>query len=125
MTSTIPDTSEAYALGAPEGRLDPRAMKFRHTSVQTPETLGTTHYFFCQARNFALDNAAMTEAIFQDVSTAFAEDRSIIEAQQRILDTDPNFHPVATAHDMGLNQARFILQRRLQEEQVARTSTHA
>jgi phenylpropionate dioxygenase-like ring-hydroxylating dioxygenase large terminal subunit len=115
--------AEPAGTGAPEGRIDPRAMKFRHTSVQTPETLGTTHYFFCQARNFALDNAAMTETIFQDVSTAFAEDRTIIEGQQRILHTDPDFHPVATAHDMGLNQARFLLQRRLQQEQSARTGT--
>ena len=109
--------------GAPEGRIDPRAMKFRHTSVQTPETLGTTHYFFCQARNFALTNEAMTEAIFQDVCTAFGEDRAMIEGQQKILNTDPSFHPVATAHDMGLNQARFIINRRLQNEQAARTGT--
>ncbi len=99
--------------GAPEGHIVPEAMRFRHTSVQTPETAGTTHYFFCQARAFCLDDAAMTEAIFQDVSTAFAEDRTMIEAQQRILEASPDFKPVATTHDQALNMARHILKQRL------------
>lgn len=102
--------------GAPDGRINARAMRFRHTSVQTPETARTTHYFFCQAHNFGLDQPAMTEAIFNDVVTAFKEDRAMIEGQQRILDSDPYFHPVATAHDAALNQARFILRRRLQQQ---------
>jgi vanillate O-demethylase monooxygenase subunit len=63
-----------------------------------------------------LDRPEITEAIFQDVVKAFAEDRSIIEAQQRNLNLDPHFKPVATAHDSGLNQARFIIKRRLQQE---------
>ncbi|MFM7533383.1 MAG: Rieske 2Fe-2S domain-containing protein [Rubrivivax sp.] len=105
--------------GAPEGRIDPHAMKFRHTSVQTPETARTTHYFFCQARDFELDDAAMTEAVFQDVSTAFAEDRAIIESQQRILDTAPDFRPVATVHDQALNLARHLLRQRLAAERAS------
>lgn len=105
--------------GAPEGHIVPQAMRFRHTSVQTPETAGTTHYFFCQARNFQVHDAAMTEAIFQDVSTAFAEDRSMIEAQQRILRTAPDFRPVATTHDQALNLARHMLRQRLQAERGA------
>jgi phenylpropionate dioxygenase-like ring-hydroxylating dioxygenase large terminal subunit len=102
--------------GAPEGRIAPTAMRFRHTSVQTPETARTSHYFFCQARDFRLDDDAMTEAIFQDVSTAFAEDRAMIEAQQRILDTTPDFAPVATVHDQALNMARHIVRQRLAAE---------
>lgn len=97
--------------GAPEGKLVPQALRFSHTSVQTPETLATTHYFFCQAHNFGLDDPALTETIYQDVVTAFAEDREMIEAQQRSLNGKPHFKPVATVHDSGLNQARFILKR--------------
>jgi phenylpropionate dioxygenase-like ring-hydroxylating dioxygenase large terminal subunit len=109
--------SAPVGTGAPEGRIVPEAMRFRHTSVQTPETAHTTHYFFCQARAFHLDDEAMTEAIFQDVSTAFAEDRSMIEAQQRILDAAPDFRPVATVHDQALNLARHLLRQRLAREQ--------
>ena len=39
--------------------------------------------FFCQARDFNLDNAAMTEAIHLDVCIAFAEDRQMFEAQAK------------------------------------------
>lgn len=106
--------------GAPEGRLDPRSLQFRHTSVQTPETLGTSHYFFCQARNFELDNEAMTDAIFQDVVTAFGEDRDMIEAQQRVLDQSPDFKPFATSHDKGLIQARMLIRERLRGEELSR-----
>jgi phenylpropionate dioxygenase-like ring-hydroxylating dioxygenase large terminal subunit len=102
--------------GAPEGRVVREAMRFRHTSVQTPETARTSHYFFAQARDFALDDDAMTEAIFRDVSTAFAEDRAMIEAQQRILDATPDFAPVATVHDQALNLARHLLRQRLAAE---------
>lgn len=102
--------------GAPEGMRPASAMQFRHTSVQTPESAGTTHYFFCQAHNFGLDRPEMTEAIYQDVVKAFGEDRAIIEAQQRNLELDPGFRPAATVHDKGLNQARYLLQRRLTEE---------
>jgi phenylpropionate dioxygenase-like ring-hydroxylating dioxygenase large terminal subunit len=108
--------SAPVGTGAPEGRIAEVAMKFRHTSVQTPETARTAHYFFCQARNFELDNAAMTEAIFQDVSTAFAEDRTMIEAQQKILDATPGFRPVATVHDQALNMARHLVRKRLEAE---------
>ncbi|MFN0182352.1 MAG: Rieske 2Fe-2S domain-containing protein [Aquabacterium sp.] len=99
--------------GAPEGRIAPEAMKFRHTSVQTPETATSTHYFFCQARNFELHDVAMTEAIFNDVATAFAEDRTMIEAQQRSLDAAAGFKPVASVHDQALTMARQLIRRRL------------
>jgi phenylpropionate dioxygenase-like ring-hydroxylating dioxygenase large terminal subunit len=102
--------------GAPEGSIAPESMRFRHTSVQTPETADTTHYFFCQARDFLLDDAAVTEAVHQDVCTAFAEDRTIIEAQQRILRTAPDFRPVASTHDQALTMARHLLRQRLQAE---------
>jgi phenylpropionate dioxygenase-like ring-hydroxylating dioxygenase large terminal subunit len=102
--------------GATEGRIGPEALRFRHTSVQTPETATTTHYFFGQARAFALDNEAMTEAIFNDVATAFAEDRAMIESQQKILDASPDFQPVATVHDQALTMARQLIRDRLAVE---------
>lgn len=108
--------------GAPEGRRVPESIQFRHTSVQTPETESTTHYFFCQARNFKLDDEAMTDAIFADVQKAFGEDRAVIEAQQRILNMNPHFKPTATMHDKGLNQARHLIQRLLAQESTQKSS---
>jgi phenylpropionate dioxygenase-like ring-hydroxylating dioxygenase large terminal subunit len=102
--------------GAPEGQIVPEAMKFRHASVQTPETSGTTHYFFCQARNFELDDEAITEAVHNDVCTAFAEDRAMIEAQARILAASPGFRAVPSTHDQALMLGRGLVRQRLQAE---------
>ena len=55
---------------------------------------------------------------------AFAEDRSMIEAQQKILDATPGFRPVATVHDQALNMARHLVRKRLEAE-VSMTATPA
>ena len=117
--------SQPAGTGAREGRRAPDAIQFRHTSVQTPETERSSHYWFCQARSFALDDDAMTDAIFRDVLSAFEEDRAVIEAQQRIVDATPGRRMVAIAADAGLNQARGLIQRRLREEAAAGTGQAA
>lgn len=103
--------------GAPEGNRVPEAMQFRHTSIQTPETDTTTHYWFCQARNFSLDDEQMTEKIFEGVLEAFEEDRRIIEAQQKNLGMVANRPMIPIAADAGLNQARWLIDRALKAEQ--------
>lgn len=108
--------------GAPEGRRVPEALQFRHTSIQTPETEGTSHYWFCQARNFELHDDAMTEKIFQDVVVAFEEDRRMIEGQQKVLDLVPNRPMVPIAADAGLNQARWLIERMARTEAQGATA---
>ena len=105
--------------GAPEGERVPQALQFRHTSIQTPETETTSHYWFCQARNFELDNDAMTERIFDSVVKAFEEDRTMIEAQQEIISQVPGRAMLPIAADSGLNQARWLIDRALRNEQPA------
>jgi phenylpropionate dioxygenase-like ring-hydroxylating dioxygenase large terminal subunit len=97
--------------GAPQGTRAPEALQFRHTSIQTPETEHTSHYWFCQARNFELDNDAMTEQIYRDVVVAFEEDRTMIEAQQKVIQRDPSRPMIPIAADAGLNQARWLIER--------------
>ncbi|MGB3068206.1 MAG: aromatic ring-hydroxylating dioxygenase subunit alpha [Ottowia sp.] len=102
--------------GAPEGRRAPEALQFRHTSIQTPETENTSHYWFCQARNFELDNEQITESIYQAVVEAFEEDRTMIEAQQKVMDLVPGRPTIPIAADSGLNQARWLIDRMLKAE---------
>ncbi|MFP5475522.1 MAG: Rieske 2Fe-2S domain-containing protein, partial [Gammaproteobacteria bacterium] len=102
--------------GAPDGHRVPEALQFRHTSIQTPETATTSHYWFCQARNFALDDEAMTEQIYQDVLVAFEEDRRMIEGQQKVLSLVPERPMIPIAADAGLNQARWLLDRMARAE---------
>jgi len=103
--------------GAPEGRRAPNAVQFRHTSIQTPETETTCHYWFCQARNFDLDNAELTQSIYDNVVVAFEEDRTMIEAQQKIVSQTPHRPMIPIWADSGLSQARWLIDRALQAEQ--------
>ncbi|MCM2356047.1 MAG: aromatic ring-hydroxylating dioxygenase subunit alpha [Arenimonas sp.] len=105
--------------GAPQGVRVPQALQFRHTSIQTPETDRTSHYWFCQARNFALDDEAMTETIFQGVVVAFEEDRRMIEGQQKVLDLVPERPMIPIAADAGLSQARWLTDRLTRNEAQA------
>jgi hypothetical protein len=47
---------------------------------------------------------------------AFSEDRTIIEAQQRSMDTAPGLKEVLTSADVGPMQMRAVLQRMMREE---------
>lgn len=111
--------SAPQGTGAPSGTRVAEAVQFRHTSVQTPETETTSHYFFCQARNFDLQNEAMTQQIYDDVVVAFTEDRVMIEAQQKIINLAPNAPFVPIGADAGLNQARWMTDKLLNAERNA------
>lgn len=108
--------SAPVGTGAPEGTRVPLALQFRHTSIQTPETENTSHYWFCQARNFELDDDSLTEKIYQSVVEAFEEDRTMIEEQQKILNLTPDRPFLPIAADAGLNQARWLIDRMLANE---------
>lgn len=103
---------QATGTGAPQGRYE-QALEFRSCQAVTPETTGTSHYFYAVPRNFALDDAQITETIFADVVAAFEEDRVMIEAQARRLTATPEAPMVGIAADAGLVQFRRLLTERL------------
>jgi phenylpropionate dioxygenase-like ring-hydroxylating dioxygenase large terminal subunit len=47
----------------------------------TPETAESTHYFFSHARNFRVDDHALTEKLFSTTMITIEEDRVVLEAQ--------------------------------------------
>lgn len=49
----------------------------------TPETATTTHYFWFQLRNFAVDDESVSELITKELKTAFSEDKGVLEAIQQ------------------------------------------
>lgn len=106
---------QATGTGAPEG-LYRDALEFRSCQAVTPETTGSSHYFYAVPRNFALEDATVTETIFQDVVTAFEEDRGMIEAQARTLALTPDAVMVPIAADAALAQFRRLMVERLSIE---------
>jgi phenylpropionate dioxygenase-like ring-hydroxylating dioxygenase large terminal subunit len=90
----------------------------------TPETATSSHYFWGVARQWELDNAELTETIRTDVIHTFDQDKVLLEAQQRVLSSDPslNAFPVTIKIDAGPILGRRLLETKLAEEHAARTS---
>jgi vanillate O-demethylase monooxygenase subunit len=101
--------------GAPEGnRVD--AAEFFGCQAITPETASTSHYFFQQSHNFALDDPKVTEGLRDAVLAGFKEDLDMITAQQRMLDLDPDFKMLGLRMDTALGHFRLLVEKTLAEE---------
>jgi len=83
----------------------------------TPETDTSIWYFWGMARNFNVDDAALTKQIRDGQATIFGEDVAILESQQRNLAEQPRRHLMRLNIDMGGFEARRILERLVAEEQ--------
>lgn len=87
--------------------------------ILTPETERTTHYFWCTARDFRLDDEALSERIFEIVGRAFnQEDKPIIEATQRNMERTGASFTNFTKGDAGSAMVRREIDRRIAEEQA-------
>jgi phenylpropionate dioxygenase-like ring-hydroxylating dioxygenase large terminal subunit len=102
-----------------DGHMDP--LGIRIFNGITPETAGSTHYFWSAAHNFKVDDAAITQAFFNEIAATFAEDKVVIEAQQERFDRFPNRANVALQSDAGGVHARRVIAEaiRRQESPVA------
>ena len=56
------------------------AMRLFTAHFMTPETAGTTHYFWMVLRNFAQDDVAVGNDLIEQVTMTFMEDKAILEA---------------------------------------------
>ena len=76
----------------------------------TPETTGSTHYFWALPRGFRQDDAALTELLRAGIYRTFAEDKVIIEAQQERLERSPlDKRSVFTSADQAPTRARQMV----------------
>ncbi len=104
--------------GAPEGNRV-GGIEMRNLNAITPETERSTHYFWGQAHSFDVKNENITNLVFDTVMTAFLEDKAIFEAQQRIIDMNPDANRINLAGDVGGVAATDIISRKIAEEAAA------
>lgn len=120
----VPTAFHNWAGSAPVGgeiphESRPDAFQLHHFSLLTPETERTTHYFWIQSAQFPHQEwAEGVRKMGQGIDTAFAEDKWIIEAQQKLIDADPKARMQGTRHDFALNQVRFMTRRLVDAESV-------
>jgi len=121
-----PDGVMLLRVGAtPEGKPREDGVDTWNAHIMTPETEGTTHYFYCNSRTYRTDDAAFNAAMAAGLRQAFeTEDKPMIEAQQRALGTTDLFDrkPALLSIDNGSTRARRIHARLLAEERTADTS---
>lgn len=97
-----------------------QAIEFRHLSQLTPETENSTFYFFAHTHNFARDNDKISDGVFNAVAAAFEEDKAIIEAQQRVIDLEPDRPMMAVSFDGPLLHIRRETDKIIKEESSSR-----
>jgi vanillate O-demethylase monooxygenase subunit len=108
------DTAEARAGG--------RSVFFTILNAITPATATSCHYFFANARNFALDDGKLSDLLRSGTIEAFTEDKLVLEAQQRSIDLDPAAPQIDIDADAGGLQARRIVDRLLAEARSAQAA---
>lgn len=101
------------------------AIVTHNAHVMTPETATTTHYFYCNARNYRTDDAEYNAAITAGLAVAFGgEDKPMIEAQQKriggrdLLDCQPALLSI----DNASTRARRIYKRLVKAQQAGQNA---
>lgn len=90
--------------------------------LMTPETEERTHYFFANTRNFLQEDAAFNQMLDGILVHVFsAEDKPMVEAQQKNMRTDDLFslRPVLLPCDAGAVRVRRSLEKLIAAEKAA------
>ena len=83
----------------------------------TPETEGSTWYFWAFARKFVRDDAALSDKLVATVAGIFEQDRVAIEAVHDTMQRNAGRPVIHLQTDKGQNLARRMVERVLAAEQ--------
>lgn len=101
--------------GAPQGDRSQGVNGYVLNTI-TPETEGTCHYFWSFARNYRLQDQALTTRLRNGVATIFREDETMLEAQQRAMEEHPGHAFYNLNIDAGAMWARRLIDRMIERE---------
>jgi vanillate O-demethylase monooxygenase subunit len=85
----------------------------------TPLTAKTSRYFFSWGPHRKFGDGALRDTLMAIAGKAFAEDRTIIEAQQRVIDATPEPRIMPTGADRAITLYNQLAAKRLREEDVS------
>lgn len=85
----------------------------------TPETETSMHYFWGMARSFDVHDAGFTARFKRQQGGVFAEDKEILEAQQRSMLANPDLKLNGYNIDQGGVRARQIINRLIRQAEEA------
>ena len=108
-------TAERLNGGAPDLDLAAGAVTFTSQAV-TPMTAKTARYFFSWGPHRKHGDAALRDTLMGIAHKAFEEDRTMIEAQQRIVDVTPEPRVMPTSADRAVTLYNQLVAKRSREE---------
>jgi vanillate O-demethylase monooxygenase subunit len=91
----------------------------------TPETDRSTHFFWNYLNNFEGEDSNISRSLLKSLIEGFMEDKAIIERQQKTLEDDPSFQPLAVLADAPLAHFRRVLGKLIEAEQAEATASVA
>ena len=111
----IDNGAASTGTGAPEGKTGENRWGFNVCHGITPETDKTTHYFWALSHEFSDTEDRLLE-FYRQNHAVVGEDLAIFEAQQKLINLDPNAKTVDFKYDAGPLKARMIMDRLIAEE---------
>jgi phenylpropionate dioxygenase-like ring-hydroxylating dioxygenase large terminal subunit len=113
------DTGAARAgTGAADGLPGEQRWGFVVCQGITPETERTTNCFWALAHAFGADDRDGVAAFHRQSHLAFDEDVAVFEAQQRVIDLDPEAPTIDISYDAGPLQARRLIERLIASQEA-------
>jgi phenylpropionate dioxygenase-like ring-hydroxylating dioxygenase large terminal subunit len=100
---------------APDLDLAEGAVTFTSQAV-TPMTEKTSRYFFSWGPHRKHGDAALRDTLMGIALKAFAEDRTMIEAQQRVIDATPTPRIMPTGADRAITLFNQLVAKRIRDE---------
>ena len=106
--------------GAPDGNKS-EGVEFNVISINTPETDRTCWQFWTFARNFRLDDQALSDRFHTTIENILLEDVAVLNVQQESIDAHESTPGIDINHDAGGLQARRLLAEMIEREQGPET----
>ncbi|HVE54137.1 MAG TPA: aromatic ring-hydroxylating dioxygenase subunit alpha, partial [Ramlibacter sp.] len=92
--------------------------EYRNCQFMTPETRRTTHFFCTYLNNYEGADHNISRSLHRSLIEGFMEDKHLIEAQQKVIDADPEFELQAVAADAALSHFRTTFAKLVAQEQA-------
>ena len=108
-------TAEALDFGEPDLSRAMHGVTFTSQAV-TPMTAKTARYFFSWGPRADMGGEDLRDTLMEVAAQAFAEDKAIIEAQQRVIDATPDPRIMPTNADKGVTLFNRLVERLVREE---------
>ncbi len=110
--------SDMYPVGSDHTDQSNIIFSYFASNALMPESPRATHSFFRWGPR-SNEDPAITDILMESAQAGFAEDKRVIEAQDRVVRRDPNAKMVTIAVDAGLVQMRRVFDEMLRTEQAS------